>query len=403
MSGESALRDYRAAARRFLETQAPRFSGAARQGLSFDQDLALARAWQRLKWEHGYACITLPKAYGGAGGSDVEKLIFTEEEGRYDVPFEYLSVSLANPIPIMLAYATEEQKLRYGPPGIRGDEVWCQLFSEPSGGSDLAALRMSARREGEHWVLNGQKLWTTYAQISDFGVVIARSDPALPKHQGLTYFFVDMRTPGIEVRPIRKLSGHDSINEVFFDNVVVPDTQRLGPVGAGFKVAIQTLMIERYGVLDFAGWGASLEMLIAAARECCIDGRPAIEDGGVREAIADMFVEERALANINTRALTAIAAGREPGPEGSITKLLVALKRQRLGRLAMDLAGSMGTVLPPGAEIRTDFAASWLDAPTLRIAGGTDEILRNTIAERILGLPQDQRPDKDIPFRDLPG
>ena len=392
---------FRAEARRFLAKNAPRFSGDARKGLSFEEDLALCREWHKLKLAHGYGAITLPKEYGGAGGSDVQKLIFTEEEGRYNVPWEYLSVSLANPVPIMLAYATPEQKARYLPAAICADEIWCQLFSEPSAGSDLAALRMTARREGDNWVLNGQKLWTTYAQIADFGVVVARHDSTLPKHQGLTYFFMDMHAPGVTVRPIRKAWGHTSINEVFFDNVVIPDAQRLGPVGGGFKVALHTLMIERYGVLDVSGWGAGLDLFVERARDTLIDGRPAIRDGAIREAIAEIYVEERALTNINVRALTAIASGREPGPEGSINKLLVGQKRQRIARLAMDLSGPEGVYLNGDADTRNDFASSWMDAPTLRIAGGTDEILRNTIAERILGLPQDHRPDKGIPFKDI--
>ena len=391
------LQTYRERAVAWLRENAPRFAGAVRSGLSFEQDVALARAWQALKAEHGYAGITLPKEYGGAGCSELEKIVFCEEEMRYDLPVAYLGVSLSNPVPIMLRHAQEQDRLRLGPPAIRGEQIWCQLFSEPSAGTDLAALRLKAERKGDGWVLNGQKVWTSWAQIADWGVVIARTDPTVPKHAGLTYFFVDMKSPGITIRPIRRLVNDPDLNEVFFDDVYLPDRQRLGGVGDGFKVAVETLMIERYAVTDDSGYGPSFDAFLALARNTRINGRPALEDCEIRTLIAQVLIERQGLRSIHRRAITAMAAGKAPGPEGAVRKLLLGRTRQRLGAVAIDLLGADGVRLAPDASQVKDFARSWID-PSLRIAGGTDEVLINTLAERVLGLPQDYRPDKGLPF-----
>lgn len=396
------LTAYRKRARDWLARHAPAFSGAARQGLNAEDDLALGRAWQLRKSEHAYACITLPRAYGGGGGSELEKIIFGEEELKYDLPTVYFGVSLGMPVPMMLRYATPQVAARLVPRAIRGDDIWCQLFSEPAAGSDLAALRMSATRETrdgiEGWVLNGQKLWTSWAQHASWGILIARSDPSAVKHAGLTFFYLDMTSSGIEVRPIRKLAGETEINEVFFNDVFVPDSQRMGPVGAGFRVAIETLMIERYSVSDESLSGPSIEKFVTLAETARINSRPALGDGEIRALIADTLVERQGLRSIHRRALEAIGAGREPGPEGAIRKLLLGRRRQQIGATALDLMGPAGAALADGLNTVQDFAWSWIDSPGPRIAGGTDEILRNTIAEKVLGLPQDYRPDKGIPF-----
>ncbi|MGL5839291.1 MAG: acyl-CoA dehydrogenase family protein [Sphingorhabdus sp.] len=386
--------DYRLMARGWLAQHAPDFSGAARKGLSFEQDLALGRAWQRRKFEAGYGAITLPEHVGGANGSELQKIIFSEEEGRYDLPTAYFSISLGMPIPMMVRYGTPEQVDELVKPSLMGDAIWCQLFSEPAAGSDLAALRTVATRQGDSWHLSGQKLWTSWAQISDYAIVVARTDPTLAKHAGLSFFFLNMKSPGVTVRPVKLLTGHSDVNEVFLDDVIVPDAQRMGKEGEGFRLVIETLMMERYAVTDDAGYGPSLAQFVALMDELAAD------DAERRAAVADAYAEQLGLRMIHKRALDALAAGREPGPEGSIRKLKVASTRQKMSRLAMDMMGSEGLLLEEGATIRSSFALSWLDSPTLRIAGGTDEILRNTIAERILGLPQDHRPDKGRPFKD---
>lgn len=400
MDDLQSLADYRARAIAWLARHAPKFSGAVRRGLNFEQDLALGRAWQALKSEHGYAGITLPAAYGGAGGTELQKLAFTEEEMRYDLPTVYFSVSLSNPLPILLKYAPEDLRRELGPAALRGEQIWCQMFSEPGAGSDLAALRTRAERDGEGWRINGQKLWTSWAQIARWAVIVVRTDPTVAKHAGLSYFFFDMQTPGVTVRPIKRLGGEHDLNEVFLDNVYVPDTQRLGAVGAGFKVAIETLMIERYAVVDESGYAPPLEAFVKVAAGQRIAGRSALDNGEFRAALAQGLVERLGLRNIHRRALDAMAAGREPGPEGSLRKLLLGRARQRVAALAMDLQGPQALQLQPGARGGTDFTPAWLD-PSLRIAGGTDEVLLNTLAERVLGLPQDHRPDKGKPFNQL--
>jgi alkylation response protein AidB-like acyl-CoA dehydrogenase len=391
------LQAYQQKASAWLAEHAPAYSGTVRKGLSFEQDLALGRAWQALKAANGYAGITLPVAYGGAGCTELEKIIFSEAEMRYELPLNYFSISLGNPVPIMLRYAAEEDRLRLGPAAMRGDEIWCQLFSEPAAGTDLAALRLRAEPCDGGWKLNGQKVWTSWAQVADWGVVIARSDPTVPKHAGLTYFYLNMKTPGITIRPIRRLVDDPDLNEVFFDDVFVPDSQRLGAVGAGFRVALETLMIERYSVMDESGYGPTLDAFVELAKRSTLNDRPAFEDGEVRAVIAQAFLERQGLRSIHRRALAAIAAGKEPGAEGAMRKLLLGRTRQRLAALALDLMGADGVRLDGDATAVRDFALSWLD-PSLRIAGGTDEVLVNTLAERILGLPQDYRPDKGVPF-----
>lgn len=246
-------------------------------------------------------------------------------------------------------------------------------------------------------MLNGQKVWTSWAQIADWGVVIARSDPSLPKHAGLTYFFLDMKSPGVSVRPIRRLGDECDLNEVFFDDVFIPDEQRLGDVNGGFRVAVETLMIERYAVTDESGYAPTLETFIELAQHSRMDGHSAVYDPKVRSKIVEVFVERQGMRAIHKHALEAFASGQAPGPEGSIRKLLLGRLRQSLGQIAMDIMGANAVRLLPGTHPITDFTRAWQD-PSLRIAGGTDELLLNTLAERILGLPQDHRPDKGQPF-----
>jgi alkylation response protein AidB-like acyl-CoA dehydrogenase len=390
---------YRLEARKWLAEHAPVFAVEQRKGLSLDEEIAMARRWQALKADAGYAAITLPEKYGGAGLSEMHKIIYGEEEMLYDVLSNYFIISLSNALPTFLHYAqSEEQKCEIGPKAIRGEHVWCQMFSEPGAGSDLAAVRLKAERDGDDWVLNGQKVWTSWAQIADWGVVITRTDPTVPKHKGLTYFFVNMKTPGLEVRPLKRFTGDQDLNEVFFDNVRIPDSQRLGEVNAGFMVAIHTLMMERYAVSSV---NAPLDRIIEIARTSKVGGRPALQESSIREVIADTFIEQQGLRSIHRRAVEAISAGGAPGPEGAIRKLLMGESLMRAGRVTLDLMGANGLQVQSGPGATENVAGSWLNAPVLRIAGGTDEVLKNTVAERILGLPQDYRPDKGRPFNEL--
>ncbi|MBW8783695.1 MAG: acyl-CoA dehydrogenase family protein [Novosphingobium sp.] len=397
------LDTWRTRAREWLGEVAPNFGRDARRGLSEAEDLALARRYQAAKHDAGFAGINWPREFGGQGLSPLHKVIFEEEEMPLGMPSAYFGVSLGMPVPILMRYGSDEAWVKQRVlAALRGEEIWCQLFSEPSGGSDLAALRTRAERDGDSWRLNGQKLWTTYAQHADYGVIVARSDPTVPKHQGLTYFWVDMKSPGVTVRPIKLADGKDHVNEVFFDDVRLEDRQRLSPVGGGFALAIATLMIERYSAADPAGFGPPLDAFIELARTSEVNGRPALADGRVRSAIARHYALRAGLQAITRRAMLMMEAGMEPGPEGALNKLVAVRSRQRLSELALDLMGTLGLAWRPGASGKEDWATSWLDAPTGRIAGGADEMLLNTIAEKVLGLPQDHRPDKGVPFNQIP-
>lgn len=392
------IKAYRKRVREWMAPYAAEFGYAARRGLSMDDDVALAQRWQGIKADHGYAAINMPKQYGGGGGSELEKIIFADEENQFGFPSTYLGISLGMPVPIMALWATEEQKMKYLPPAIRGENIWCQLFSEPVAGSDLAGIRLRATRDGDNWILNGQKVWNSYAQYADYGIIVARHDTSLVKHAGLTYFFVDMRQAGVDVRPIKLLTGHSEVNEVFFNDVVIPDSWRLGKVGDGFKVAIQTLMIERYTGADESAFGPSLEKFVELVSEAEFNGRPAVESDIVRNEIAEWMILQGGMRAIQSKALAAIERGTEPGPEASIFKPLLCALRARVSTLAMDVLGPQALVDDEHLKLTDTDQRAWLAVPSIRIAGGTDEMLANTIAEKILGLPQDYRPDKGIPF-----
>ncbi|HVZ08313.1 acyl-CoA dehydrogenase family protein, partial [Rhodopila sp.] len=310
-------------------------------------------------------------------------------------------IGLGMCIPTMMAYAKPEQLERFVPKALRGEEVWCQLFSEPAGGSDLAALRTRAEKQGDEWVINGQKIWTSGAHLSDFGIIVVRTNPNVPKHEGLSFFFLDMKSPGIEIRPIHQMSGARHFNEVFFTDVRVPDSQRLGAVGQGWRVSITTLMNERLAVGDVQR--PDVEDLVELARHLKIDGKPAIRSAAVREKIAHWYAQQQGLKFTRFRTMTALSRGETPGPENSIHKLVNASKLQDIASYGLDLMGDGGLVMDEDlAEAYGMFQSALLSSPSSRIAGGSDEILRNIIAERVLGLPADIRVDKNVPFNQVP-
>jgi alkylation response protein AidB-like acyl-CoA dehydrogenase len=399
----SDLEAYRAKANAWLASVEHAFGREARRGLSVEEDLAVGRRYMRARFDAGYAGINWPVDYGGQGLTHLEKVTFESEEMKAGMPSVYFGISLGMPIPILMRYGTnqafvKERVLK----ALKGEEIWCQLFSEPSGGSDLAGLRLKAEQDGNGWKLNGQKLWTSWAQYCDYGVIVARTDPNVPKHKGLTYFWVDMKAPGVTVRPVKLAGGDSHVNEVFFDDVKMDDEHRMSPVGGGFAVAMTTLMIERYIATDSAGFGPHLDLFVSLAKEVEINGKPAIEDGRIRSAIARNYAMRNGLDAITTRAMLMMEAGMEPGPEGSLNKLVAVRSRQKLSELAIDLQGPEGMHFDEHLSVKENWQTSWLNAPTGRIAGGADEMLLNTIAERILGLPQDHRPDKGVPFNQIP-
>lgn len=397
------LEEFGAKARNWLKSVEPEFGRQARLGLSQDEDLALGRRYMAAKYEAGFSGINMSPDVGGQGLTGLHKIVFEEAEMKIAPPTGYFGVSTAMPLQIIDKYCEDRDWVRERViAGLKGEEIWCQLFSEPAAGSDLAGLRTKAEPDGNGWKLNGQKLWTSYAQYSDYGIIVARSDPTVPKHKGLTYFWMDMHAPGVEVRPFRMLDGEEQCNEVFFDDVRIEDNQRIGPVGGGFAVAIATLMIERYSGGDADGFGPPMSAFVDLARETELNGKPAIEDGRIRSAIARNYAMRSGLNAIRNRAFQMMEAGMEPGPEGSLNKLVSVRSRQKLSELAIDLQGVRGLAYDPEGFGKEDWVASWLSAPTGRIAGGADEMLLNTIAEKILGLPQDHRPDKGVPFNQIP-
>jgi alkylation response protein AidB-like acyl-CoA dehydrogenase len=331
----------------------------------------------------------------------MQQVIYNQEETQYLVPRGVFEIGLGMCIPTVMKHGSEEHRKRYVKPALQGEEVWCQLFSEPAGGSDLAGLRTRAERDGDHWVINGQKIWTSGAHFSDYGIVVVRTDPSARKHDGLTMFLLNMKSPGIEVRRIKQISGTSNFNEVFFTDVRVPDSDRLGKVGEGWKVSLTTLMNERLAVGDAPG--PDVDDIFELARTLDLDGEPAIKNPAVRERLADWYVKTQGLKYTKFRTITALSRGQTPGPESSITKLVSASKLQDIASYGMDLLGMSGAVMDPElAPMQAWFQEALLYAPGLRIAGGSDEILRNIIAERVLGLPGDIRVDKDLPFNKLP-
>jgi len=386
---------YRREARAWLSAQGfARGSGRRKQeDFSVPAVMSAGRAWQAAKAQAGYAAIHWPRAFGGGGGGLLQREIFAQEERRFDTPaLNVFDIGLGMCGPTVLRFASEAQKQRLIPPLVRGEEIWCQLFSEPAAGSDLAGVRTRASRDGDDWRIRGQKVWTSYAQFADWGLLLARSDPNKPKHQGLTMFFVNMRSPGVEVRPLRQLAGVAEFNEVFFDDVFVPDAQRLGEADEGWRTAVHTLMHERSLGLS----GVDFESLLAVAREASIRGRPATEDGAVRDRLAEAWIAGRGLELNYRHAISLLSSGGDPGPEFSVGKLVAAAKNQETAAFLLDLLG-------PSAIEATHAAQQheWLMTARNRLAGGSDEIMATILAERVLGLPQEPRVDKGVPFHEV--
>lgn len=397
---------YRAKVRSWLDANATLRNPDASKANALDEAegdvIAQAKAWQARKTDAGWACLRWPKEYGGQDATPIESVIFGQEEGRYDLPPSIYGIGHGMLGPTIMAHGTDEQKERFLPNMVKGEEVWCQLFSEPDAGSDLAGLKTSAVRDGDDWIINGQKIWTTGAQYCKWGMLVARSDTNAAKHAGLTYFIVDMEDPGIEIRPIKQMNGQSGFNEVFFSDVRIPDSNRLGAEGDGWRVAITTLMNERSSIGGSMGGGGGIKDLIKQAESVEINGRPAIEDGGVRRKIADFAVRRSGLKYTGQRGLSALSQGQTPGPEASIGKLVAAVMGQEMGAFGMELQGAAGILSGDDNPGDVTFQNTYMAMPGLRLAGGTDEILRNIISERVLGMPGEPRIDKGKPFKDIP-
>ena len=371
---------FRAEVRAWLEANIPTELTGPRSGeAEYEQAW---RAWSRKLYDAGYVGLTWPEDYGGKGAPYSHQAILLEETARAEAPQHMNVIGLGMAGPTIIAHGTEEQKARYLPKSLSVEEIWCQGFSEPGAGSDLAAARTSARLVGDHFVVDGQKVWSSFAHIADWCILVTRSDPNSEKHAGLTYLLVDMHSPGVEVRPLRQITGEAEFNEIFFTGVEVPVENALGEIGQGWGVAMTTLLHER-ATLGFA-LTAMLEVnvrkLLTLARERA-NGDPLLRDRVARE-----WIEQRALRLTNYRSLTQLIKTGMPGPEGSVSKLHWSESNQRLTKLALELLG-------PGSQVGNGDAAGYWQYQQLRSRGntieaGTSEILRSIVAERVLGLPR---------------
>ena len=388
---------FRQEAADWLKANAP-----SNQDLEGMDEIEAAKFWQKKKYDAGWACITWNKEFGGRGATAIQSVIWNQEESKYDVPQGVFQIGQGMAAPTLMTWGQPEHHERYLPKLASGEEIWCQLFSEPAGGSDLAALRTKAEKEGDDWIINGQKIWTSGAHYSDYGILVVRTDPNVAKHKGLSYFFLDMKSPGVEIKPIKQLTGGAGFNEVYFTDVRIPDSQRLGEVGQGWQVALTTLMNER-AAIGGGGGGVNVDLAYKIASEVMIDGKTATQDSAVRAKLANWYVQESGLKFTGYRSMTALSKGTTPGPENSIGKLVGAPKNQEMASFCMDLMEMNGAIWDEELSKEAGLVQmSYMGSPGLRIAGGTDEIMANIIAERVLGLPQEPRMDKGMPFTDVP-
>ena len=383
---------FRAEAVAFLDAHAPA-EGIGSYTSGDDQEEVFHRhvAWQRTCAEHGWGAITWPTEYGGRGQGPIEQIIWNEETASRGLGHNMLAVGIGMVGPTIIAHGTEEQKQRFVEPILHGRESWCQLFSEPGAGSDLAGLGARAIREGagDDWILNGQKTWSSGAQHNDFGILLARTDPSVPKHAGITYFLLDMKSPGIEVRPIIEMTGESHFNDTFFNDVRLPDAARLGDVNQGWPIAQTTLMNER---MTMGGLTSMLDM--EALLELVRAHGPA--DPVLRDEIAEVYTDLRGLQLLNARVVTKLGRGEIPTAESSVMKLSLANMMSRATDVALRAMG-------PAALYRAGFWQNeFLFAPAWHLAGGTDEVQKNVCAERVLGMPRDPHDVRNVPFEDLP-
>ena len=385
-----------------LEAELKRASFGS-NGLVSEDPIKASKAWQKKKAEGGWACLHWPKEYGGSARTPIERVIWGQEEGVYSVLSGLFTIGHGMCGPTVMEWANEEWKEKLLPPLASGEEVWCQLFSEPASGSDLAGLRTRAVKADDgsgDWIINGQKIWTSGAQNSDWGLLITRTDPDVPKHKGLTMFFLRMDSPGVKVVPIKQANGASGFNEVYFTDVRIPDSQRLGDVGQGWHVSLTTLMNERLSI--GSGMSTGFPELFKLCMDAELDGEPAVADSNVRSKLAQFAVKQSGLKYTGMRAITALSKGETPGPENSIGKLVAGATMQELAMFALDLQGEAGVLWNEDSPQNGRFQGMLMRSPATRIEGGSDEILRNIIGERVLGLPGDIRVDKSVPFKDIP-
>jgi alkylation response protein AidB-like acyl-CoA dehydrogenase len=383
---------FRSDVRAFLEANAHRRVDLGEVPAYVPRELGMA--FQKKLFDAGFAGLTVPAEYGGAGLTKRHVEIFNEEASPYWLPTGLYTITIGMCVPVLLQFGTEAQKKQHIPAMLEGHEIWCQMFSEPEAGSDVASLRMRAVRDGDEWVLDGQKIWTSGAHYADFGMCVARTDPTLPKHQGLSMFIVPMRTSGIDVRPLVLMTGEHGFNEVFCANVRIPAENLVGEVNGGWRCAIAMLMSERValGASGNSLTSGRADVLLAAAKAAGVTSDPVM-----RQRLADVWIREEVLRYVALRVRAAMQAGRAPGPEGSIAKLLGSALVTRAASLGMSIAGLAGQAWSPDDDSHAATTKAFLHAPSMSIAGGTTEIQHNIIGERVLGLPKE--PDGTSPRR----
>jgi alkylation response protein AidB-like acyl-CoA dehydrogenase len=380
--------------------------------------LERCRDWQQTLYDGGWAGITWPEEFGGRGGTPMQSVIFRQEQGNYAVTSGFIGAICDLAGPALLKHGTDQQRDRWVKPMLRGDEVWCQLFSEPSAGSDLAALRTRAVRDGDEWVVNGQKVWTSGAHHADHAILLARTDPDAPKHRGITFFVADMHDPGVEIRPLRQINGAAHFNEVFLNDVRVPTVDVVGEVNGGWGVVRTTLASEASTIGGGRAGLGDVSDLVRLAQET---GRA--DDLVVRQQLADLHVRSEVLRFLQYRVLTAISRGTRPGPAeaaapptagagagaragdqsmlGSVLKLVFGDLGVRMADVGVALGGPAGALLGSDAPDNAIWQHLFLRQFSFRIGGGTEQVHRNMIGEGALGLPREPQVDKDVPFREL--
>lgn len=391
---------FRSSVRQWLSANArPKNESAQRksQGELYEE----AKQWYRKVADAGFACLDWPTEYGGAGLTQLHKVIWSQEVSAFAEPDGYFVIGIGNCGPAIMHFASEEQKRALLPRMASAEDVWCQMFSEPSAGSDVAGLRTSAVKQGDKWLINGQKIWTSGAQHSDYGVVLCRTDTEVSKYRGMTMFFIDMHQPGVEVRPIKQMDGDAHFNEVFFNDAEIPDSQRLGEVGGGWGAALLVLMNERLAISGVQPDG--FPELLQLVKNLRIDGEPISDDPQVKAFLAECYYRHAGVKAASNRMLTAVAKGGMPGAEAALGKLVGAAMNQDIANYALQLMGAAGAIMEPNlADQQAHFQKTVLFSPGIRLAGGTDEVMRNIIAEQVLGMPQEPRADKGMAFKDIP-
>jgi alkylation response protein AidB-like acyl-CoA dehydrogenase len=348
------------------------------------------RAWQRTLFDGGWAGISWPVEFGGRGGTPWQAVIFDQEQARFDVTSGFLGSTIGMVGPVLMASGTDEQRARFLGPLLRGDEAWCQLFSEPGAGSDLANLATRAERDGDEFVVNGQKVWTSNAHRCDWAILLARTNPDAPKHRGITFFLLDLRTPGVDIRPLRQITGTAHFNEVFLTDVRVPVTNVVGEVDRGWEPSRRVLGHEA-AVIGGARTADSADALIDLARSLEESDAPL-----VRQRLARAYAQERVLDHLRNRVLESVREGRPPALDGSVLKILWSEARAERGGVGVDLLGPAGALSGADAPRGGHWQVQLLNRFWGTIGGGTSEVHRTMIGERVLGLPPEPRVDRDV-------